>query len=299
MPSRLPGDHFGEFLQSYNVNDPSYRVNPRQHLALIENAILQNHEPRLVSLEDFKKEYDSELIPWKNSTATRLSQLEEYKSDWDLLKQEQKDFDAWIKQTEINFVDLEKAKLNVDDYKKERSSIDVQLKHHDAKLAWLSSYNFQKGKQVDELQRKIKGLEGKATDTNREVGNLKKQICKNQKELVRAIKGTSQSVEALPQAFTPNSTPTFSDGGFPFPYGTPSPADLMPILPSRYYGGSTERSRSHDRPQYADRNPSSRSGFTRIPEISVEISGENGRRLFLKPRRQDVSFTIRGGGGGW
>jgi hypothetical protein len=89
MPSRPPGDHFGEFLQSYNVNDPSYRVNARQHLALIENAMLQNHEPRLVSLEDFKKEYDSELIPWKISTATRLSQLEEYQSDWDFLKQEQ------------------------------------------------------------------------------------------------------------------------------------------------------------------------------------------------------------------
>jgi len=125
MSSRLPRDHFGEFLQSYNVNDPNYQVNAKQYLALIENAIFENHEPRLVSLEDFKKEYDSELIPWKNSTATRLSQLEEYKRDWDLLKQGQKDFDDWFKQTEINFVDLEKTKLNVDDYKKERPSIDV------------------------------------------------------------------------------------------------------------------------------------------------------------------------------
>jgi hypothetical protein len=125
MSSRLPRDHFGEFLQSYNVNDPNYHVNAKQYLALIENAILENHEPRLVSFEDFQKEYDSELIPWKNSTATRLSQLEEYKRDWDLLKQGQKDFDDWFKQTEINFVDLEKTKLNVDDYKKERSSIDV------------------------------------------------------------------------------------------------------------------------------------------------------------------------------
>jgi len=125
MSSRLPRDHFGEFLQSYNVNDPNYQVNAKQYLALIENAIFENHEPRLVSFEDFKKEYDSELIPWKNSTATRLSQLEEYKRDWDLLKQGQKDFDDWFKQTEINFVDLEKTKLNVDDYKKERPSIDV------------------------------------------------------------------------------------------------------------------------------------------------------------------------------
>jgi hypothetical protein len=52
-----------------------------------------------------------------------------------MLKQGQKDFDAWIKETEINLVDFEKTKLNVDDYKKEWSSIDLQLKHHDAKLA--------------------------------------------------------------------------------------------------------------------------------------------------------------------
>jgi len=52
MSSRLPRDHFGEFLQSYNVNDPNYQVNAKQYLALIENAIFENHEPRLVSFED-------------------------------------------------------------------------------------------------------------------------------------------------------------------------------------------------------------------------------------------------------
>jgi len=87
----------------------------------------------------------------------------------------------------------------------------------------------------------------------------------------------------------------FSGGGLPHTYGTPPPADLMPILPSLYYDSSRERSSSHDRLHYAGWNPSSHGGFTQIPEISVEISSKKGRRLFLKSRRQDVSFTV----GGW
>jgi hypothetical protein len=134
MSSHLPPDLFAARLPE-NVNDPNYHANVRERLRKIEDAILQNHEPRLISFENFQKDFDRELASRQNLTGSRLSQLEKYKPDWDMLKQGQKDFDAWIKETEINLVDFEKTKLNVDDYKKEWSSIDLQLKHHDAKLA--------------------------------------------------------------------------------------------------------------------------------------------------------------------